>query len=269
MPGSKDTELSPARKEPWLELLRRRPELIIGPALVAWILADCLPIAFGRPFILGVWANATFRHTPGNAFPVTYACAVLLFLFAVYTLDALSWPRRLLVAIAVPFAFTHLYEVPYELIAYWVWYPLYNWALWPLALFLNGVWLALGVSTFPFWKLDRRAQAVLALFLATFAVWWLWFWPFIPPIALPTNPEGSGYILSKVVLALLVACLLWAGRPSRGGCPVPERPSSVEDPPSVNRDAGPGVVAPLTAAFHSKHAPRLCQRVARPPAVSL
>jgi hypothetical protein len=217
-----------------LETLRRRPELVVGPALGFWLLANCLPITFGQPFVIGVFGEATFHHTPGNVFPITYACALLLFGFALYALGGLSWPRRILVAVAFPFAFTHFYEVPYDLIAYWVWYPLYDWALWPITLFLNASWLILGASTFPFWKLDRRAGVVLAGFLASFAVWWIWFLPFLPPIAPPQNPEGSGYILSKVILALLFACLLWAGRPER-------RPAGVEAQTGLPSALGPTV----------------------------
>lgn len=202
-----------------IETLRRRPELIVGPALALWLAANCLPIAFGQPFILTVIRIASFHNPPGNAFPVTYGCALALFAFTLFALRAISWPRRLLVAIAVPFAFTHLYEIPYELIAYEVWYPLYNWALWPTTLFLNATWLILGVSSAPFWKFKRWGVVALAAFLVAFAAWWIWFVPFVPPIHPPTNPEGSGYILSHALLVFVLACLIWDGRPGTDSGP--------------------------------------------------
>jgi hypothetical protein len=211
---------------PVLETLRSRPELVVGPALIFWLLANCLPIAFGQPFILTVLRIASFHNPPGNAFPVTYGCAVALFVFTLLALTALNWPRRLLVAVAVPFAFTHIYEVPYELIAYWVWYPLYNWALWPITLFLNASWLVLGLSTFPFWKVKRWTTVVaLTAFLVAFVAWWIWFVPFVPHIHPPTNPEGSGYIFSHALLAVVLACVIWDGRPSaKSAGPEPQLP---------------------------------------------
>jgi hypothetical protein len=208
-----------------IETFRRRPELIVGPCLVFWLLANCLPIAFGQPFILGVLRIAAFHNPPGNAFPVTYGIAIFLFFFTVFALKPLNWPRRILVAFAVPFAFTHLYEVSYELIAYFVWYPLYDWALWPLTLFLNATWLVLGISTLPFWRLKWRSGGIaLVAFLLAFAAWWLFFLPFIAPVHYPTNPEGSGYIVSHALLGVVIACLIWDGR-------LP-RVSSKGDPPS-------------------------------------
>jgi hypothetical protein len=198
-----------------LDLLRRRPELVVGPALVVWLLVDCLPIAFGRPFILSVLGTATFEHEPGNVFPITYACAIFLGALALAILKTLNWPRRLLVAFAVPFAFTNIYELPYDLIGYYVWHPYYDWAVWPITLLLNLCWLALGVSTVPFWRLEWKGAVLLAAFLVSLAIWWLLFLPYIPPIVPFKNPEGSGYIVSKVILAVVLAVLLWEGRPGR------------------------------------------------------
>ncbi len=119
------------------EVLRQRPEFIVGPALGAWILANCLPITFGKPFILSFFQTALGHGNAGQAFPITYACAVLLCLFAFAVLNDLNWPRRLLVSIAVPFAFIQLYEIPYDLLGHLVWPVDYAWAVWPIVLLLN------------------------------------------------------------------------------------------------------------------------------------
>lgn len=84
---------------------------------------------------------------------MTYSVAVACFRFTLWIESRLGWLRRMLDAVAVPFAFTHLFEVPHELIARSVWPGYYNWALWPIVLFRNLRWIALGVSTFPYWKL--------------------------------------------------------------------------------------------------------------------
>lgn len=210
-----------SRPESTLDLLRRRPELTVGPALAVWLVANGLPIVSGRPFLLSLVGTATFHGNAGNAFPVTYGLAVALFGFTLWVERGLGWPRRLLVALAVPFAFTHLFEVPYELIAYSVWPEYYHWALWPIVLFLNASWLVLGVSTFPYWRLRWKGIIALLAFLVTCAIWWVFFWPFIPPIALPLNPQGSGYIVSHVFLAALLFCVLWDGRFLRSEQTVP------------------------------------------------
>lgn len=216
-----------------VDLLRRRPEYIVGPALAFWLLADGLPIASGRPFLISLFGTATFHGNAGNAFPVTYGLAVGFFGFTLWIEEGLNWPRRLLVAFAVPFAFTHLYEVPYELIGHSVWPEYYGWVLWPPALFLNASWLVLGVSTFPFWRMRMGGGISLAAFLLMFVVWWVFAWPFIPPIAPPLNPEGSGYIVSHVFLAPLLLCVLWDGRFLKEGPSSPTGPDPRSDGPSA------------------------------------
>ena len=208
----------------------------MGPALAFWILANGVPWFGGEPFVVSFFLTATYHNPPDVVFPITYGCAVALCPFTAWVLSGLSWPRRVLVAIAVPFAFTHLYEVPYDLIGYYVWYPNYDWAVWPETLFLNASWLALGVSTFPFWKLRWKGALALGGFIGTFLAWWIWFLPFIPPVVQYRNPEGMGFIVSKVILAILVACLIWDGRPTatRDGPPI--RDSYSEPPPADSVD---------------------------------
>ena len=47
-----------------LELLRRRPELLVGPAWVGWILVNGLPITFGQPFLPSILRTAMFEGQP-------------------------------------------------------------------------------------------------------------------------------------------------------------------------------------------------------------
>lgn len=212
--------------ENWREYLRRRPEMIVGPALVAWLLVNGLPITFGRPFLVSLLQTATFRGNAGPLFPVTYGCAVALFGLALVVLTELKWPRRLLVALAFPFAFIQVYEIPYVLMGWHEWPQEYAWAVWPIVLLLNGSWLALGVSTFPFWRLGPKGAVLLAAVVTTLVIWWVWYWPQIYPDQPPLNPEGSGYMVSKVATAMLFAVLLWEGR---------GRPRSESHPPPSDR----------------------------------
>lgn len=185
----------------------------MGPAWVAWLLINCLPITFGRPFILSVVGTALGTGSAGQAFPLTYGLAVALFVYALLVLPRhLNLPRRFLVAAAVPFAFTHLYEVPYDLIGRLVWPSDYAWATWPIVVLLNLSWLALGLSTLPFWRLRWRGAVVLTAVVASFAAWWIWFVPSWLAVDPPLNPEGSGYMLSKTLLALFIAIAIWDGR---------------------------------------------------------
>lgn len=200
-----------------LRTLRRRPEFIVGPAWVVWLLINCLPITFGKPFVLSVLATALGHGSAGQAFPLTYGLAILLFVYALVVLPGLNLPRRVMVAAAVPFAFTHLYEVPYDLIARFVWPSYYAWATWPIVIVLNLSWLALGLSTVPFWRLRVRGIVALGAVLLTFAAWWIWFFPSWLSMDPPLNPEGSGYMLSKSLLAVFIAIVLWDGRVEPGG----------------------------------------------------
>jgi hypothetical protein len=217
---------APRNARPIRELFRQRPELVVGPALGFWILANCLPITFGKPFVLSFVQTALGHGNAGQAFPITYACAVFLVLFAFALHREWSWPRRVLVSIAVPFAFIQLYEIPYDLLGHLVWPVDYAWAVWPLVLFLNASWLVLGLSTVPFWRLRWKGALALSAFLGMFLAWWAWFFPPLGSISPPLNPEGSGYIVSKVLLAALIAILLWDGRDPRGAPAPGERSKS-------------------------------------------
>lgn len=193
----------------------------MGPAWIVWIVVQSLPLVGGRPFLWYLAQTATFRGDSGQVFPITYAIAVGLFVFALLVLRPLNPARRILVSAAFPFAFTHLYEVPYDLIGRVAWPSEYAWATWPVVLVLNATWLALGLSTAIYWKVDRAGLAGIGATLVTFAAWWTWYWPPIGSVQLPINPEGSGYILSKALLAVTLATLLWTGRrladPGRDG----------------------------------------------------
>lgn len=195
--------------------LRIRPELIVGPAMALWIALEVLPIDSGRPFILTLVQTASFHGNAGELFPLTYACAVSLGTLALVALRNLWWPRRLLVAAAFPFAYTHLYEIPYDLIGRFVWPTYYTWATWPLVLLLNTSWLVLGLSTSIYWRLTPRGLVSMIATLATFAIWWLLFWPQLGAHQPPLNPEGSGYELSKTLLAVTLAFLILDGTPKR------------------------------------------------------
>ncbi|MCI4336892.1 MAG: hypothetical protein L3K17_06835 [Thermoplasmata archaeon] len=245
--------LGPGEREPLLVKLRRRPEFIVGPAWIAWLLINGLPITFGQPFILSVVQTAIGRGSAGQAFPITYALAIAVFGFALVVLPGLNVPRRLLVAAAVPFAFTHLYEVPYDLVGRLVWPAYYAWATWPIVLLLNLSWLALGLSTAPFWRLRWKGMIVLASVIVTFAIWWIWFFPPWLSIDPPLNPEGSGYMLSKILTALLVAVLLWDGRVIRDAHPVGETEGS-------GTAARTGVPPPVPSASRWGGAPQYLTR---------
>lgn len=226
-----------------LDTFRRRPELLVGPAWAIWVAVELLPLDSGQPFILRFVALATYREPAGNVFPVTYACAIALFLLFLLVAKQLDWPRRVLVASAIPFAFTHLYEVPYDLIGYLAWPEYYYWAIWPTALLVNASWLGLGLSSAAFWRLGKMSTIALLAFVGSFIVWWIFFLPQVPPITLPSNPEGSGYILSKVVMAILIGSLIWEGRSLQH---VPE-PDSAEGGSSPARDESRrAVVAEMT-----------------------
>ncbi len=174
-----------------LGLLRRRPELLVGPAWVGWILVNGLPITFGQPFLPSLLRTAMFEGHAGPAFPLTYGMAVALFGFALFVLRPLGALRAVLVASAFPFAFTHLYEIPYDLLGRVVWPQYYGWAIWPIVLLLNSSWLLLGLSTSIYWRMTRRSGSAVAAAVALFAVWWITFWPPLGSIAPRPTPRGA------------------------------------------------------------------------------
>lgn len=179
-------------------------------------MVQSLPLVNGGPFLASIVQTAFFQGNAGQAFPVTYVMAVVLFGFALAVLNGLRWPRRIVVAAAFPFAFTHLYEIPYDLLGRIVWPQYYAWAVWPVVLVLNATWLVLGLSTAIYWKVGRWGAAALALTLVTFVLWWTLFWPGLGASQPPLNPRGSGYILSKVLLGITLALVLWEGSRAHG-----------------------------------------------------
>lgn len=223
----------------WLATVRERPELVVGPAWVVWLVLQSLPLVNGAPFLVSLLQTAELRGNAGQAFPLTYGAAVALFIFALYALRGLHPARRLLVAAAFPFAFTHLYEIPYDLVGRIVWPEYYMWATWPVVLLLNSSWLALGLSTAIFWRTRLDGLLLAAATIALFLGWWLFFWPPIGAAQPPLNPDGSGYILSKLFLAGTLALFLWNGRPAAALGPRSERPglplSSGEIEPASSR----------------------------------
>ncbi len=80
----------------------------------------------------------------------------------------------------------------------------------------------------------------VAATVVLFAVWWTTFWPPLGSIAPPTNAEGSGYILPKLVLGLALAVLLWEGRGYLPGAPGATDEARVI-PPRPGRPAGAGL----------------------------
>lgn len=225
----------PPERRSVLPLLRARPELLVGPVLAVWLLLELLPITFGRPFLGSLLQTAEFRGNAGQAFPLTYATALALFGLAFVALRSLGAARRLLVAAAFPFAYLQLYEIPYDLLGEAHWPRSYAWATWPIVLLLNASWLALGLTTSIYWRWGRAAITALAATAASFALWWTYYWPRIGTIEPPLNPEGSGYMLSKTLLAATLALALWGGR------------SLAEQPPAdAPGPVGPGRTAART-----------------------
>jgi hypothetical protein len=202
---------------------------LVLPAVVAALVANDLLI----PHVANFWSNlfgAPFHLQGGNGpvWPFTVTALFASFVWAVWCLRELEWPRRVLVALAFPWAFALTYEWAWDLSSYAVRPLTHEWVFSWVWILIAGTALVGGWSTCLYWRWTARVGVATLAVVILFAGWLA--------IGFPqwTLPSELGWVLNvvtKMGTALIFALGLaegtnW-GRPMRAtvgketGIPVP------------------------------------------------
>ncbi len=180
-----------------IDVLRRRPEFLVLPGLVIGLVANLLPVFYWDGEQRSGAQLFFLMHiaAPDPMLPVTAGLGVALFLAVVLWVDHLSWFRKLIVALAFPWAYAMTYEWGFALAKYLnaPWpdpWPVLNYLL----LAFGSVSLA-GYSTWPYWRPNWKAGATGLVVTLSFVVWLL--------IGFPQWTQGSfvGFSLNVVTKA--------------------------------------------------------------------
>jgi hypothetical protein len=189
------------------ELVRTRPELLLGPFAVLFLVVNVGPWGFGSKYIVTFFLFFTLQRS--NAiFPLTWSLSVALFIAGLWLFlraRQLPWWRSFLLAGTLPFLAVSLFEVPYDLCVVGT-YP--HSGVSSFDLLSISTWLAVGFTSIGWWRLTRRYWALFVGFFGTYAVWFA--------VGFPTIDRASGGALAVAFafnIVLKIACFPLAGLP--------------------------------------------------------
>ncbi len=179
------------------------------PTYTVWLLVNLAPLfgSFSMLEILLGWA--TFTRQLNTLFPVTYALAIISFLFALWRLKG-NPLQRLLLSLSFPFAFVQSFDTIYNKLGYLLHPKAFAGTMNPAIILVEMSWLVLGLSTLTFWRLTKKSMAPLLLFLGGFILWAVLDYPSISGL----QPVGVGLVLNialKIDAAALFIVLLYDG----------------------------------------------------------
>jgi hypothetical protein len=173
-----------------IPILQNRPELLFVPLTAVCFLLSLAPFAYG-------WGwGQNFVHylidpTANQISPITWSAAWVCFgiTFLLMRLRTrLNALRCAMVAASIPFGATGLFEIVFQAIGVTIQPQTFHMGLYDW--FAISLWMAIGITGLPFWRMTSMFWFSLSLTLAGFCTW-----------VLVGYPQVGGGSIGNVLLA--------------------------------------------------------------------